>query len=262
MVEALLDKGWATWPLDEALLEWLAQATPLARASAQDPAMQAEWLQCEGTWFVGVDALPNGPDGAVAGSGPLAGAAYRAARALYGDLPLHPAQVSVIHPGYPRPRAGEGEGAFRYRLTRDAAHVDGLLPVGPERTRMLKEPHAYILGLPMTPCNGAASPLVIWEGSHEIMRAAFAEALGPYPEADWAEIDLTEVYQATRRTVFERCRRVRVPARPGQAYLVHRLALHGVAPWADGATAPEAGRMIAYFRPDLPPGSRDWLDLP
>jgi hypothetical protein len=32
---------------------------------------------------------------------------------------------------------------------------------------------------------------------------------------------------------------------------VHRLCLHGVAPWAADATAPPEGRMIAYFRPML-----------
>ncbi len=262
MVAALFERGWAKWPEDAALRGWLAKATPMAMTSAADPEAQADWLDCEGTWFVGVDALPNGPDGAVAGSGPLAGAAYDAARALYGDLALHRAQVSVIYPGYPRPRAGEGDGAFRYRLQRDAAHVDGLLPIGPDRRRMLKERHAYILGLPMTACDEAASPLVIWEGSHEIMRAAFAGVLADRPEADWAETDLTTVYQAARREVFETCPRVTIPASPGEAYLIHRLALHGVAPWEAGAHAPPEGRMIAYFRPEYPQGSRDWLEAP
>ncbi len=262
MVAALFERGWAKWPEDAALHDWLAKATPMAMASAADPEAQADWLDCEGTWFVGVDALPNGPDGAVAGSGPLAGAAYDAARALHGDLPLHRAQVSVIYPGYPRPREGEGDGAFRYRLRRDAAHVDGLLPIGPDRRRMLKERHAYILGLPMTACDEAASPLVIWEGSHEIMRAAFAGVLADLPEADWAETDLTEVYQAARREAFESCPRVAIPASPGEAYLIHRLALHGVAPWQEGAHAQPEGRMIAYFRPEYPEGRRDWLEAP
>ena len=60
--------------------------------------------------------------------------------------------------------------------------------------------------------------------------------------------------------MFETCRRVTVPAQPGEAYLVHRLALHGVAPWEDGAEAPEEGRMIVYFRPEFPAGGRDWLE--
>ncbi len=262
MVAALAARGWAHWPAEPALRAWLDHAAPRARAHVQDPAARAAGLECEGTWFVGVDALPNGPDGAVAGSGPLAGAAYAAARALYGDLPLHQGQVSVVYPGYPRPRTGEGEGAFRYRLRRDAAHVDGLLPVGPQRRRMLKERHAYLLGLPITDCSADASPLVIWEGSHEIMRTAFARVLSDLPEAEWSEADLTEVYQAARREAFETCARVTLPARPGAAYLVHRLALHGVAPWGQGAAAPPEGRMIAYFRPEFPAGTRDWLEAP
>jgi hypothetical protein len=262
MVMALLERGWATFPVDPQLQAWLAHATPAAQARVADPAQQAEWLHCEGTWFVGVDSLPNTPDGAVAGSGPLAGQAYETARALYGNLALHKGQVSVIYPGYPKPRSGESDAAFRYRLKRDAAHVDGLLAVGEGRRRMLKERHAYILGLPMTDCSAEASPLVIWEGSHKKMHAAFASVLSALPEAEWEHVDLTEIYQKTRREVFDTCPRIELPAKPGEAYLVHRMALHGVAPWGANAQAPAQGRMIAYFRPELPAGSRDWLDLP
>ena len=234
MVAALLSRGWASWPVDPAVQAWVRAARPVAEERVADPEQQAEWLQCEGTWFVGVDTLPNGPDGGVGGSVPLAGQAYAAASALYGPLPLHRGQVSVMYPGYPRPRQGESDGAFRYRLNRDAAHVDGLLAVGPDRQRMLKERHAYILGLPLNDSDAAASPLVVWEGSHEIMRAAFADVLRDLPETDWAHVDLTAPYQAARREVFETCERIVLPARPGQAYLVHRLALHGVAPWGRG----------------------------
>ncbi|WP_101068237.1 hypothetical protein [Roseovarius salinarum] len=262
MVEAFVGQGWARFPFERAVADWAAAARAAALPRIADPEARARWLACEGTWFVGVDALPNGPDGAVEGAGPPGGAALCAARALYGALPLHPAQVSVVYPGYPRPRAGEGEAAFRYRLRRDAAHVDGLKPVGPDRRRNLEEQHAYILGLPLTACDAGASPMVVWEGSHEIMRAAFRRALGGLPEAQWAGADLTEIYKAARREVFETCRRVPIPAQPGEAYLVHRLALHGVAPWDEGAQASQEGRMIAYFRPELPPGTRGWLELP
>lgn len=262
MVSALQETGWARWPVDPKVQAWVAAARPAAEAGVNDPAQQAEWLQCEGTWFVGVDTLPNTPDGAVDGSGPLAGVAYEAAVAQYGPLPLHRGQVSVIYPGYPKPRAGESDAAFRYRLNRDAAHVDGLLATGPTRARMLKERHAYILGLPLTQSSADAAPLVVWEGSHRIMRDMFETVLGDVPEADWAEVDLTEPYQAARRVCFEQCTRVEVPALPGEAYLVHRFALHGVAPWGEAAEAEDAGRMIAYFRPELPLGSRDWLEMP
>ena len=166
-------------------------------------------------------------------------------------LPFHPAQLSVIYPGYPKPRIGDTEAGFRYRKNRDAAHVDGLLAVGPERRRMLKEPHAFILGLPLNSCSPAASPMVVWEGSHLIMAEVFQKAFAGIDAASWAEVDVTEVYQAARRQVFDRCKRVLVHAAPGEAYVVHRLALHGVAPWQNWADAPEEGRMIAYFRPEL-----------
>ncbi|WP_397544533.1 hypothetical protein [Roseovarius salis] len=261
MVERLLAQGWARFPAEPAVSDWAAAARSVARERVRDPEERARWLQCEGTWFVGVETLPNDAAGD-AGAGPLSGAAHAAARALYGALPLHRGQVSVTYPGYPRPREGEGAAAFRYRRDRDAAHVDGLLPTGPARRRMLKERHAYILGLPLTDCGPGASPLVVWQGSHHVMRAAFRRALDHLPEAEWSDTDITDIYKAARREVFESCRRVTVPAQPGEAYLVHRLALHGVAPWQAGARAPRDGRMIAYFRPELPAGTRDWLDLP
>ncbi|MDG2273877.1 MAG: hypothetical protein P8L39_16385, partial [Halioglobus sp.] len=126
-----------------------------------------------------------------------------------------------------------------------------LLAVGPDRRRMLKEPHAFILGLPLNTCSPAASPMVVWEGSHLIMAEVFQKAFAGIDVASWADIDVTEVYQTARRQVFERCKRVVVHAVPGEAYVVHRLALHGVAPWQNRADAPQKGRMIAYFRPEL-----------
>ncbi|MDZ7709216.1 MAG: hypothetical protein U5K36_03295 [Roseovarius sp.] len=128
---------------------------------------------------------------------------------------------------------------------------------------MLHERHAYILGLPLTEANAQASPLVVWEGSHHLMRRAFATALSGIAPRDWANVDLTDTYHAARRDAFETCARVPLFAPPGAAILVHRMALHGVAPWAEGATAPPEGRMIAYFRPEFPDETRaDWLTAP
>ncbi|MEO0774144.1 MAG: hypothetical protein AAFZ04_13280 [Pseudomonadota bacterium] len=262
MIDGFLDKGWAKFAVDAALGPWVEAARAAAVERVNDPEERRVWLQCEGTWFVGVDTLPSDAHGAVGQAGPLTGAAYDAARDLYGTLPLHPGQVSVMYPGYPRPRDGETEAAFRYRKKRDAAHVDGLLGVGQPKARMLKEQHGYILGLPLTACDDKASPLVVWEGSHIVMRRAFEQALGHLEPERWEDVDLTAIYKATRQQVFDTCPRVKVTAVPGEAYLVHRLALHGVAPWEDGAVAPEDGRMIAYFRPELPKGTRGWLELP
>ena len=254
MVEALAKRGWTRFGWDSRTARWAEAAYAAGRDALQDPAL-AHWYQCENTWFVGVDALPNDATGAI-DDVPLAGAAIEAITAGLGLIPpLHLGQLSVMFPGYPKPRAGEGEPAFRYRLKRDSAHVDGLLAEGPERRRHLREPHAWILGLPLTDSDPNAAPLVVWEGSHLIMAKVFRNAFDGVVPQDWGDVDVTDIYQAARREVFETCRRVPVHAKPGEAYLIHRLALHGVAPW----TAPEGpGRMIAYFRPELP-NVADWV---
>ena len=114
--------GWIHFAEDEALRPWLDAAHAHGMRVLSDPQMRETWLQCEGTWFVGVDALDNAPDGTLDGVA-LRGRAVDAVSPL---LPLHRAQLSVTYPGYPRPRDGEGEAAFRYRRNRDAAHVDGI----------------------------------------------------------------------------------------------------------------------------------------
>ena len=261
LLEQFLETGILRFPADPDMCAWADHARPVALAATQDPA-NGHWLRCGGTWFVGVDALPNDQSGWVDGGPPLAGAAMAFLNAAPGwCLPLHRAQVSVCYPGYPKPSPQETDAAFRFRRDRDAAHVDGLLAEGPEKRRFLKEPHAYILGIALTAQSPDAAPLVAWEGSHHIMRQAFARVLDGQPASRWPEIDVTEAYQAARRQVFTSCRRVMLPAAPGEAVLLHRLLVHGVAPWGAAATASAAGRMIAYFRPHFP-GLADWLERP
>jgi hypothetical protein len=156
---------------------------------------------------------------------------------------------------------GETDGQHRFRRDRDAAHVDGLLGLGQPKRRFLKEPHQFILGLPMVEASPGASPFVIWEGSHEIMREAFAAAFSGRPPATWPDIDITEIYIDARKRCFETCRRMEIHARPGEAYIAHRLSLHGVAPWAKDASAGSDGRMICYFRPAMQ-DLGEWLGQP
>jgi hypothetical protein len=172
---------------------------------------------------------------------------------------LHKAQLSTIHAGYPQQSDEESASAYAFRLNRDAAHLDGLLPMGLQRLRMVKEPHAWILGLPLNVSD--AAPLVVWEGSHLILQAALREALAPHPPETWGDVDVTQAYTAARRRIFDTCARIELPTRPGSATLLHRLTLHGVAPWAAGSTAPPEGRIIAYFRP-LMASVQDWLMQP
>lgn len=257
-----LSDGYQVFGPDPEVLHWLQSAGPAALSAAADPGHRADWLRHGGTWFAGVNVLDNDGEGRVADGVPLRCAALRAAEAVTGALPLDPGQVSVTYPGYPRQDENESDANHRYRKTRDAAHLDGLLPVGPDRRRMLKEPHAWILGLPVTDCGAGAAPLVVWKGSHEVMRTRLEAVFAQHPKEEWSDLDLTDAYHAARREVFETCPRVELPAKPGEATLLHRLVLHGVAPWHEGAEAPAEGRAIVYFRPHLPGGVPDWLHLP
>ncbi|MEZ5774753.1 MAG: hypothetical protein R3D33_08655 [Hyphomicrobiaceae bacterium] len=262
MVHVFFERSWVRFEADETLARWVAAALPAARAAVLDP-LNARWLRCGGTWFAGVNVLGNDATGAVAGGPPLQGAAvdFIAGELGLSGISWDSGQVSVCYPGYPRPSAEETPAAFRYRLENDAAHIDGIARDGPERRRFVREHHGFILGLPLSTVSAGASPLVVWEGSHEIVRAELRDRLAGIELAAWRDIDITDTYAALRRRVRAECRRVLVPAIPGEAYVLHRLAMHGVSPWQEDATAGPDGRMIAYFRPELP-GPADWLDRP
>ncbi len=163
----------------------------------------------------------------------------------------------MTYPGYPRPREGETDAGFRYRLNRDAAHVDGVMGLGQPKRRFVQEPHQFILGLALSDASADAAPLVAWQGSHRIMQAAFAEALAGADNP--ADVDVTDAYVAARKTCFETCARVELPLPRAGAVLLHRMTLHGVAPWGKDATAVPEGRMIAYFRPEMPGGTAAWV---
>lgn len=244
-------EGWLRLT-DPAIAAWAAAALPAAQEAVA--ATPGDW-RCGGTWFVGVDALPNGPDGRMGDT------RFPWAALPLEPQPLHRGQISTMRPGYPRPSPDEDATAYGFRLRRDAAHLDGMMAVGPDRQRMVKEPHAWILGLPLTDCDPTAAPLSVWEGSHLVIRSALQAAFAGHPPALWGDLDLTGPYKAARAEVFRSCRRLELPAVPGQALLLHRHLIHGVAPWAEGARAPAAGRMVAYFRPLLP-SVKDWMRLP
>ena len=258
-LQHFLRLGWCKFEQDRQLLRWLESALPAARAARSDP-QQAGWLRYQGTWFAGVNALANRTDSSLEGGEPLRGEAVDFITQELGldGFDWDRAQVSICYPGYPQPMPGESAGRTRYRRERDAAHVDGLLREGPRQRRYLREHHGFILGIPMVSFSADAAPFVVWEGSQEIMRAAFAERFAGIDPQAWAEQDITDAYHAAREAAFANCKRVEIHARPGEAFIAHRLILHGMAPWADGAEAGPDGRMICYFRPD-PFGPREWL---
>ena len=246
----MVGPGWQKIGPDPAISAWAGSAR---LAALRTLATSSEEWRCGGTWFVGVDALSNTSDGSIDGT-PFPWAALPLA-----PEPLHPAQLSVIRPDYPQPSTEETPSAFSFRRTRDAAHLDGLLPVGPEKARMVKEPHSWILGLPLN--ETTASPLTVWENSHTVLRTALLAALEPHPPESWGNVDLTAAYTFARKQVFATCRRIELAARPGEATLLHRLTLHGVAPWKPKDTAPPEGRMIAYLRPQVR-SVKAWLTDP
>ncbi len=239
--------GFVHLPWDARTQAWANAAYVAVKALPDAP----HDMRHGGTWRVGVDALANAPDGSVDGV---------ALRGLWEDLitspdTWHAAQVSIVYAGYPKQDPDETEAAHRFRLMRDAAHVDGLLPEGQDRRRHLRKPHAFILGLPLNEADG--SPMVVWVGSHVIVRNAFAKAFdGIAPDA-WGDVDVTDIYQSARREVFDTCERVLLPAKPGEATLLHRHVVHGVAPWDDAPEIKE-GRIIAYFRPEVA-AMAEWL---
>lgn len=240
--------GFTVFDADADVVRWAAAALAVGTALSSDPQIRAANLRHGETWFVGVDALPNDAAGAIDGT-PLTGP-WR--DHITAPDHWHAAQLSIVYPGYPKQDPEESDANHRYRITRYAAHVDGLLPEGPARRRFLREPHAFILGLPLNACT--AAPLMVWPGSHRIMGDALRATIGT---RDPATVDLTEDYQAARRAVFAQITPQPVHATPGQSILLHRHLLHGVAPWAENDSAPPEGRMIAYFRPQT--DAADWL---
>lgn len=246
--------GYHLWDHDPQITAWARAAAPFSDAATQDPQERAKWLRHGETWFVGVDSLPNDHTGAIGGV-PLPDRA----RALW-PHGWHAAQVSVVYPGYPRQDPDEADTAHRYRLTRHAAHVDGLVAQGPQKRRFLLEPHAFILGIALDDC--AASPLTIWPGSHVIMGAALRDAIGA---RDPQSVDITDAYTTARRRVFETIAPVSLPLSIGRAVVLHRHLLHGVAPWDEALAGQNTRRTVAYFRPQYPSAPKGaihpWLDI-
>lgn len=256
--ESFYQNSWLKFEYDAALKQWIDHALPFAREQI-NAKENAKWLRCGGTWFVGVNALPNDPHGVVGDSDQLGGPAVDFLKALLSEnqLLLDKGQISVCYPGYPQPSLTETKTAHLYRNKRDSAHVDGLRIEGTGK-RYLLEHHSFILGIPLVEASADASPLVVWEGSHEIMRSAFVKLFKDIPFASWSEIDVTDVYRRARRKVFDTCKRIEVFAGLGEAFVVHRLAVHGIAPWGEAARAGVDGRVICYFRPEFKQ-VKDWL---
>jgi hypothetical protein len=53
------DAGWCIVPKSQAIAQWAKRRVGRQLAQIAKPKMRETWLQCEGTWFVGVDVLDN-----------------------------------------------------------------------------------------------------------------------------------------------------------------------------------------------------------
>ena len=255
-------RGWCQFESDPYLLNWIESALPAAQLMVIEPD-NAKWLRCGDTWFAGANILPNASDGSVGSSSALGGYAVNFISQALGlsKFDWDKAQVSICYPGYPQRMAMEKEAAFKFRRDRDAAHVDGFLPEGPNRRRFLREWHGFVLAIPLLDYDNDASPFVVWEGSHKVVREAFESLFLNRSPEDWPSIDVTEDYHDIRKKIFNTCQRVEIVAKPGEAYLVHRLALHGVAPWRAPQDSTCKERMICYFRPETG-AIEQWLNAP
>lgn len=245
--------GYRVFAYDPQTDAWARAAHGVARKVAADPLnLTPDNLRHGQTWFVGVDALPNDGDGQIADV-PLSGPWQD----YVPDLPLHPAQLSIVYAGYPKQDVGESDANHRFRLNRSAAHVDGLLPVGPGKRRFAREFHAYILSIPLN--NIAASPTVVWPGSQRIMQDALRDFIGSRnPE----EVDITEIYQAVRKRIFVEIDPIPLLLERGQSALLHPFILHGTKSWETMGDSAQEGRMIAFFRPECRGGAAEWLTTP
>ncbi len=254
-------RGWTVFEPEPAMLTWAQACAPVAAQLSGDPE-HAHWWRCDGTWFAGVNVLPNAADGSVIESRVpiLSGAAISFVRDSlgYGAFAFDAAQISIVTSGYPRQGIEETDAAFRYRVKRFAAHVDGLERIMPDRRRKLSETHGFLLGIPLGDTTAEEGAFVVWEGSHEVMRSAFRARFKGIPSSDWRSLDITDAYTEARRHVFETCTPVELAPGLGSAYVMHPLAVHGVAPWRGPDNAPRA---IAYFRPDtFESDPQKWLD--
>ena len=252
--------GWTVFERDEALSSWVCQAKKNVRRAMDLKDLKNNQFRSNGTWFVGANFLKNDVAGKLDNVA-LDGEAFKAITERYGRIFNYwdEAQVSICYEGYPKMSQIDTEASFNYKKNRFGAHVDGILPVGKAKRRYAKEYHSFIFGIPLVSYNEFAAPLVVWEGSHHIIRTYLAKKLLKIPINLWKDEDITEVYHEARREAFFQCKIKIIVAPVGASYILHRLSLHGIMPWEKTGCSEDGRRMIAYFRPILNDGYF-WLD--
>ena len=252
--------GWGVFGKEVCIFNWASQARKNVWERLLLKDFENDQLRCGGTWFVGTNFLNNDKFGGL-GKVTFKGQSVQAITQRYGSMfqTWDQAQISICFKGYPQPMAGESHTSFKYRKNRFNAHVDGILPVGLIKRRYAREYHAFILGIPLVNYNKFAAPVVVWEGSHKIMHDCLSKQLIELDTGLWKSEDITGIYNEARREIFLKCKPQIVTVPVGGSYLIHRLALHGVMPWAENGKSGDGGRMIAYFRPQFSQ-AKFWLN--
>ena len=237
---SFFERGWVRFPFDPEIATWVGAARAPAVQTLDDPELRRLWLRCGGTWFAGVNALPNTADGALPEHAvpPLGGRAI---------------EFIARHLGLVRIRMGQGAGLDLFsRLSatlRRGKRGRIWFSIAPRRCACRRV--APVRSGP--PKNTQRNPWVHpWPSADRctrqrcadggLRRLATKSCAGRFQNA-WRVSRRgtgrrkmwTEAYVSARRQCFERCPRVTIPARLGEVYLVHRLCLHGVAPWPVGA---------------------------
>ena len=87
--------GWRRFKAHDEIKRWANAARKFASGAAQTPALKEKWLQCEGTWYVGVDVLHSDEDGRFEGielAGPASELTLKQVR------PAQCPQTARLHP--------------------------------------------------------------------------------------------------------------------------------------------------------------------
>ncbi len=246
--------GWYQFSADDQILGWLESIQTVVGQAIAAPQNQ-HWWRYQGTWFVGVNVLPNDGRGRVNAGPTLTGAAANfLAKYLKADLgAFDKAQLSIVRAGYPQADKHETKAALAYRRDRDAAHIDGLLKDAVAAGRYAREYHHYLWAIALHDGSLCTSPLVVWRGSHRLIQDSFRRFFADKDIESISQYDVSECYAATRKQVFEQCERVALPLQRGQSVVAHRFLLHGTAPWSRsqrGIKQTDA-RGLCFFRPEL-----------
>ena len=259
----LAQHGWHRLPPTASLLAWSKAHLASAQACMSNP-KNKHWWRYQNTWFAGVNVLENDAAGAVGDKPSLPQDLLQelANYCLAETNTLDQGQVSALYPGYPQVDLQQSEAANHFRQQHYAAHLDGLVPLGPTRRRFLTEQHSFILGISLTEHPANAAPLMVWPNSHQRIQAWLKSTLEDKSPTSWDQLDLTDEYQQLRKQILDDTEPHALHLAKGEAYVVHRHLLHGMGHWPTDLADPlQQGRIIAYFRPCWHQ-PKDWLTAP